>query len=299
MSRWLAEIQAKCVGRIAFEVLAEDQTAAVIGATSQGVFVRSASGWVIFCSFDAYRGPLTVTLAEPPDQLRLTQPGSSAGISSGRLMFPAIGVSIQAQQGAVWQPAPVSSAPRPVPEQLSTLDYLARQAVGRRRDVGFSVLLPRLLGLPERGDIPSGGQQAVLGSVLLARQALRDKDVPVVVDALTGLLGVGRGLTPSGDDFIMGLLLVLNRWRVGSWSDGGLRRLNQEVTSAAYQRTTRLSANMIECAALGEADERLVAVADCIFGGDPPEAECVSRVLGWGASSGTDALTGMAVAVTG
>jgi hypothetical protein len=55
---------------------------------------------------------------------------------------------------------------------------------------------------------------------------------------------------------------------------------------------------MIECAALGEADERLVAVADCIFVGDPPEAECVSRVVGWGASSGTDALTGMAVAVT-
>ena len=119
-----------------------------------------------------------------------------------------------------------------------------------------------------------------------------------MVDGLSGLLGVGRGLTPSGDDFIIGLLLALNRWRVGSWPHSGLRRLNQEVTDAAYQRTTRLSANMIECAALGEADERLVAVADCISVGDPPEAECVSRVLGWGASSGTDALIGMAVAVT-
>jgi len=297
MSGCLAEIQAKCIGRIAFEVLAEDQTAAVIGTTSQGVFVRSASGWVIFCSFDAYRSPLTVTLAEPPDQLRLTQPGSSVGISSGRLLFPAIGVSIQAQQGAVWHPAPVSSAPRPVPEQLSTLDYLAREAVGRRGDAGFSVLLPPLLGLPERGDI-HWDQETVLQSVLLVRRALGERDVSAVVDALTGLLGVGRGLTPSGDDFIMGLLLVLNRWRVGSWPHIELRRINQEVTGAAYRRTTRLSANMIECAALGEADERLVAVADCIFAGDPPEAECVSRVLGWGASSGTDALTGMAVAVT-
>jgi hypothetical protein len=297
MSGWLAEIQAKCVGRIAFEVLAEDQTAAVIGTTSQGVFVRSASGWVIFCSFDAYRGPLTVTFAEPPDQLRLTQPGSLAVIASGRLMFPTIGVSIQAQQGAIWQPAPVSSAPRPVPEQLSTLAYLAREAVGRRRGVGFSVVLPHLLELPERGDI-HWDRETVLQSVLPVRRALCERDVTAVVDALSGLLGVGGGLTPSGDDFIMGLLLVLNRWRVGSWPHSGLRRLNQEVTGAAYQRTTRLSANMIECAALGEADERLVAVADCIFVGDPPEAECVSRVLGWGASSGTDALTGMAVAVT-
>ncbi len=297
MSRWLTEIQAKCVGRIALEVLAEDQTAAVVGTTSQGVFVRSASGWVIFCSFDAYRGPLTVTFAEPPDQLRLTQPGSSAGISSGRLMFPAIGLSIQAQQGAVWQPAAVSSGPRPVPEQLSTLDYLAREAVARRGDVGFSALLPHLLGLAERGDIHRD-QETVLQSVLLVRRALWERDVAAVVDGLSGLLGVGRGLTPSGDDFIIGLLLVLNRWRVGSWPQSGLRRLNQEVTGAAYQRTTRLSANMIECAALGEADERLVALADCIFVGDPPEAECVSRVVGWGASSGTDALTGMAVAVT-
>jgi len=298
MSRWLTEIQAKCVGRIALEVLAEDQTAAVIGTTSQGVFVRSASGWVIFCSFDAYRGPLTVTMAEPPDQLRLTQPGSLAGISSGRLMFPAIGLSIQARQGAVWQPAPVSSAPRPVPEQLSTLDHLAREAVARRGDVGFSALLPHLLGLAERGDIHRD-QETVLQSVLLVRRALGERDVAAVVDGLSGLLGVGRGLTPSGDDLIIGLLLVLNRWRVGSWPHSELRRLNQEVTRAAYRRTTRLSANMIECAALGEADERLVALADCIFVGDPPESACVSRVLGWGASSGTDALTGMAVAVTG
>ena len=86
---------------------------------------------------------------------------------------------------------------------------------------------------------------------------------------------------------------MLNRWqRSNAWRD-----LNQRVIEAAYQRTTTISANLIECAADGQADERLMKVVDGIVTGTPSIDECVNCILDWGNSSGIDALAGMAVAV--
>jgi hypothetical protein len=74
--------------------------------------------------------------------------------------------------------------------------------------------------------------------------------------------------------------------------------LNQRVIDLAYQRTTTLSANLIACAAHGEADERLINAVDGIVTGTPSHAACVECVLGWGHSSGLDALIGMALTTT-
>ena len=66
---------------------------------------------------------------------------------------------------------------------------------------------------------------------------------------------------------------------------------------AAYGRTTTLSANLIECAARGLADERLVACLDWIMTGVGEFNEIAAGVLGWGSDSGTAALAGMGIAV--
>jgi hypothetical protein len=109
---------------------------------------------------------------------------------------------------------------------------------------------------------------------------------------------MGEGLTPSGDDFVVGLLLVLNRWKNMRNFASDLQQLNLLVTEAAYRKTTTLSANLIECATFGESDERLLNVVDCVLTGKPQESECVSCLLELGASSGVDILVGMAVAFT-
>jgi hypothetical protein len=116
-------------------------------------------------------------------------------------------------------------------------------------------------------------------------------------EVAAGLLGMGPGLTPSGDDVVMGLLLALNRCAAGGWDRGDLDQLNRALIDAATQRTTLLSANAITCAAAGEADERLLAPLDAAWGGRAPSPEAVVGLLGWGASSGRDALVGMAVAL--
>jgi hypothetical protein len=98
------------------------------------------------------------------------------------------------------------------------------------------------------------------------------------------MLGRGRGLTPSGDDLAVGLLLVLNRWPEAVPSISDLSYLNQRLVEAAGQQTTSLSRSLIQCAISGNSDERLLWVVDSIFTGEPEESESLSYLLQWGAS---------------
>jgi len=273
----MIEYRAASIGQMAFQVLSENREAFVIGTTSHGVFIR-AGDRIIFISFEAYRGPLTLTLNPPTDRLRTVHVGASATIASGRLVLPAADTLISAEHADVWCPSDTACPVRTPDERFESRCYLAREVLACRGDVGFGALL-------------------MLPTILQLRESLC-RGLSYAAEIACGLLGTGRGLTPSGDDVVMGLLLMLNRWQAALWPDGDLDPLNRRVVESAYTRTTTLSANLIECAALGLADERLINVADCILTGSPRESECVPHVLGWGASSGIDALVGMALAVT-
>jgi hypothetical protein len=129
------------------------------------------------------------------------------------------------------------------------------------------------------------------------RQFLRGKDWDGFLNSLGNFLGTGRGLTPAGDDFIEGLLLAVNRWREIMGQDGDWDGLNQKVTDLAKKRTTTLSANLIEWACRGQADDRLVKVLDAILTGGIPVEDCTKMILSIGHSSGVDALVGVVIAM--
>jgi hypothetical protein len=110
-------------------------------------------------------------------------------------------------------------------------------------------------------------------------------------------LGAGGGLTPSGDDFILGFLLSLNRWKHALFPDVDVKNLNRQIITAAYQKTTTLSANLIECAALGWADERLIRACDSMMSAIHPNTQFLAPLLGWGNSSGVDVFVGFVTAM--
>lgn len=102
--------------------------------------------------------------------------------------------------------------------------------------------------------------------------------------AATKLIGLGRGLTPSGDDFLCGYFAVLNALSVPAVT------LREEVFDN-LDRTTAISAAYIG-AVLGR---RYFTVYDravrAIFG-EGDFKEDVDFVLSMGASSGTDTMIG-------
>jgi uncharacterized protein DUF2877 len=126
---------------------------------------------------------------------------------------------------------------------------------------------------------------------ILAR-ATETSDVGAVVSALSALVGLGAGLTPSGDDFIVGYLAAL--WS-RSHSKPGIATLLHALAIPVGQlslHTNAISRQMVLDALQGHFAERLTEVVRCVCGGGDV-AGAAMRALQIGHSSGADVLCGL------
>jgi hypothetical protein len=286
-------LAASSIGAEAWRLAGSEVALRVIGVTARGLFLLAPPQRVLFVSGERQRSPLTINLDRSFDRLRRLEVGAVARFSASRLIFPSIETAIFLAADAVWQcPAPAAVS-RSRTEQLQTLRAITTEVMARRGDAGLAALLPALLDQPAPASL-FAEQSRLPGQLVALRQAARASDYAMLADRLIGLLGQGRGLTPSGDDVVIGALLMLTRsQRVNSLA--GKENLLKQVVETAYQRTTTISANLVECALNGQGDERLIVVVDGILAGSASIDECVSCVLEWGSSSGIDALAGMAI----
>jgi hypothetical protein len=289
---------AKNIGSVASEILSKDQEAHISGKTSKGVFIKTSGKWLIFLSFEKFKGPLTITLDKIDPILRLVSGGASIRINSQSIFIPDLDLTIKTAGSEVWQPSLPSALPIGDSERSGKLVDFAQEIMAKKDGVGLGSLIPSLLGFSHAQLPLKIINNLDLASIRQIQDYLRDRQAIPLARLLSTLLGSGPGLTPSADDFILGLLLALNRWQSQFWKVDRLRELNFRVLEAAYARTTTLSANLIECATLNLADERLINALDWIVTGVAPEPEVISHLLGWGNSSGVDSFTGMAVTLT-
>lgn len=199
------------------------------------------------------------------------QLGDLVIIQDPKIFFPAGWQSISLAGALIWQP------PGTPPGVLLPDEHRARIAQLLERRPASSILF----GSDELD--------------FLAK-ALHSGSPQAAVGVLKGFLGRGPGLTPQGDDFILGLLLALNRWQKCFPPEVKIMAINQEIVRAARRQTTALSASLIACAADAQADERLVRALDGLVTGVPEADECAALFQDWGSTSGWAAFQGMALA---
>ena len=120
-----------------------------------------------------------------------------------------------------------------------------------------------------------------IGDALRGRGA---SSPPPVVD----LLGAGRGLTPSGDDCLAGVLVALHAFGERAVAAS----LSRAVARHAPRHTNRLSAAHLEVACAGEAIEPLHEAIRAIAGDTPP-GHVLDALERFGHGSGFDALAGV------
>lgn len=210
---------------------------------------------------DALRLPTGLRLALPAALVAWgVEPGSHVSVGGGRVRLPHRDVvAVRA-----WRPARVTAAAQPLDASA-----LARSI----------------------GALDTATEGAVLRELTadLTRAALA---TPVPTGRLArltaGLVGAGRGLTPSGDDALCGVLLALRA--------GGAPAL--AAVSAAVTRslaaTTSLSASLLLAAAAGSAVPEVATVANAVSRGDVAGIdEALPAVLAIGHSSGADLLAGL------
>lgn len=129
-------------------------------------------------------------------------------------------------------------------------------------------------------------------TVTLRTCLLDDADGPALTAAVAALVGLGEGLTPSGDDIITGLAFLAAQpgMRLGS----RLVAIRRAVADAAH-RTTLLSATTMAAAVEGRGRQRFHDLAAAIVEGRTRSG--VPAVLSIGHSSGSDLLQGMSLAL--
>ncbi len=247
-------------------------------------------------------GPGPFALMVQPIQEYLWSPGGFAGQlrvdSPVRLRADVIEVGpleVRLTDLEAWQPSPDWDRLRTAltPEHLQRLDQLLQ------RHAPAGSLAP-LADRAARALWSESGYHEDLGSALLHTIAglawqllsgLIRSDRGQIKGAASKLAGLGGGVTPAGDDFMLGTIHAL--WAAGEMDRG--RDLGSAVVEAAGSRTNAVSLAWLRAAARGEAGNEWHALFDAILAGRPIDE--VARVLiRRGHTSGADALAGFLAA---
>ncbi len=140
--------------------------------------------------------------------------------------------------------------------------------------------------------------------VPVLERALARRDPDRVTRCVASLVGRGPGLTPSGDDALVGLLAVLHRLapagegspahRLAPADEGVASDLLRTAIAAHLHRTAEISAHYLRLAVGGHFGERLIALCDALAVASPDEVRtAAAAVIATGATSGADALLGV------
>ena len=276
---------AASIGPIAARALRAGATGSVRAVFERCFYLDLDSGWTCIGPEELGAGPLNLACARwPAGSLRAhLRCGDVAQIDAATLFAGHVAISLG--DAAPW-----------LPERVGHWD---KASLGRglaATDVALRALAPRDgLALLSGED---GCCRAALLSTLEAPLAHLDQVLaapraveppPIDVKRIAPLLGLGPGLTPSGDDYLGGLLVALSL--VGR---SGVRdHLWQALHPLAIARTTAISRAHLAAAAEGLGSAALHAALGAILSGTTQRiAVACARLAGVGHTSGWDALAG-------
>ncbi|WP_207696021.1 hypothetical protein DOK67_0000621 [Enterococcus sp. DIV0212c] len=121
---------------------------------------------------------------------------------------------------------------------------------------------------------------------------LKEKQLFQAMKQLNRVIGLGPGLTPSGDDFLVGLALIFT---TENYPYHSLKQWLVNSRNELKKRTNVISFSTLDWAIKGAARERIGLFLEELFCGEKEELlkEKMMAVLAIGSTSGGDMLTGM------
>jgi hypothetical protein len=286
-------------GLIAGQMLAYVSTATIIGSTSRGLFLLTPEMGVIFLSYESWCGPLTVNIGQSLQGFQKVSTGAQVHVSAMQIHIPVANIILDLRASPLWSAPPIPYKVITPEKRQEALDAVA-ELVCDQSSAGFSPVLAAFINVSRPVSL-NQAERDVLVRLHHLRQAFSKQEFDEASTVAASLLGCGRGLTPSWDDLIAGLLLAFSRWEMAFpdlCETGAISSFKHHIISNAYAQTTALSANIIAASAEGQSDERLTQSLDALFSGQLPPQEIATLLLAYGASSGVDSLTGFALALS-
>ena len=171
--------------------------------------------------------------------------------------------------------------------------------IARREVAGWPLRSERARTLAGDARVPGGllDLSASWSALWALDAAIRAGDRATAAAAARGLIGLGPGLTPSGDDALAGIEGALRA------SGHPVAGFLETVLADVETRTTAVSVALLRHAARGEFAERVHRLLDGLLSPDSASlAPAIEMAIRHGATSGSDLLAGVLLgldAVTG
>ncbi len=279
------------IGICAARALREGACGKVGAVFERSFYVVIGGQWVCLVPSGGGRGPLNVVCHEDTlvGAIRGLRVGDDAAVARHLLR---VGSSLSFSFGAMaeWKPAlPGAWSKESVVRGLALL----RQAVAAR-DLPQEGLAGLLADPAPRNAVAKAAQEPLRNLYAMLQTAIAKGGDKPDADALVPLLGIGPGLTPSGDDAIGGALIALHLLKEDAARDSLWMRLSPHARTA----TGSISLAHLEAAAEGFGHEAIHRVANLVMTGSAANlTEELNAVHAIGHTSGWDALIGIVTAL--
>ena len=264
------------IGHVAHEILRTETGANVCGNTSKGLFAVTDNKRILFISHQTFRGPFTININEKiPARQAISHDNTHLLLSPDQIKFSQSALEIRVNPHThLWSPL-----------NLHKLDFNLEAFITRSKLIGREII--------SQLSNQHHAQKNLTVAESSLKFALSSRNKGAVYESLSNLLGYGEGLTPSGDDFICGLFLAAHAWQEILFPGFALQKTIGKIIESAREKTTTLSANLITCAASGNADERIIRCVEWLNSGNDSVALIMKELHSYGSSSGLDTLAGM------
>lgn len=263
----------------------------VTGVTSRGIYLQPRGDLTLYLTADPFRGPLTLNVRDESDNLASIQPFDAAERIDDLLRFKISQQGIAFHKPLVWKPAVPPYPPKRTPESYTKLFHQVQTAHPAHP------YLPLLEMVITSKPIPLEDLPGFEEKVIQLLRSLTKADPSDIISKMETFLGAGPGLTPLGDDLLLGILLTAARARGYTHWPGELIDFYHPVISEAEEKTTRLSWSLLNCAIQGTGDERIIRVLDSLIAGRIIPDQDLENLLDWGSSSGMAVLAGILMAL--
>lgn len=295
-SQPLPSLFIRSIGEAALSLIPPGATGRVMAVVSKATYLQLETDellWLTTGVHSRHRRELCLESALPKlavgDRFHLGE----------RVLLMENGLRMDFSHAGVWhapsptRPMPSTAIPAVVmPYFLNFVDELAPAGTGRLIPQILSAALHHEISLPQaRKSPPSFFNLKAIFQVIRHGQR---RDFPGMLEAARSLVGLGEGLTPSGDDFLGGLFFCLYLLRQTGNPDLRMKDWNPTAfVNECKPRTNLVSYTLLKDNALGHSVEPLHLFANAWLTGRPESLRgCTMELVAVGASTGWDMLTG-------
>jgi hypothetical protein len=240
---------------------------------------------------DHYELPQGIRIGTNSASLHSLTPGRRAAVRGGVLRFDFSPLTIDLRGAPVWK-CPVSELDTDMRSNPSQQAWAtAWRLLNEEQKVrNADIVADDLFRLHSGSFLSQRMSRSVMQLVTSAEQF----DSPGSLFAAQGMIGLGPGVTPSGDDLLIGFLAGL--WSTRRTDQGQLSFIDSfgDALQEAAKQTSEISRTYIVHAVRGQFSSSLANLAQAITTGHGLE-QAVREAMQVGHSSGMDSVTGLLI----